>query len=188
MDRMGQKSADKLLASIERSKDTTLSRFLYGLGVREVGEATATTLADHYGSLRAIMASSEEELQQVADIGPVVAARIRAFFDEKHNQDVVSQLIESGLRWRESDPEDNVEDGPLMGKTFVLTGTLKSMTRDEAKEQIQSLGGKVTGTVSKKTDFLVYGDNAGSKLTKAQKLGVTTLDEAELRNSYLINS
>ncbi|MCH6548661.1 MAG: NAD-dependent DNA ligase LigA [Proteobacteria bacterium] len=180
MERMGEKSADNLLKSIETSKQTTLSRFLYGLGIREVGEATANALASHYGKLEAIMGASEEDLQTVPDVGPVVASRMQAFFSESHNLDVIRSLKGSGVRWTESEPALIAEDGPLTGKTFVLTGTLAGMTRDEAKDRIQAAGGKVTGTVSKKTDFVVYGDNPGSKLTKAQKLAVETIDQTGL--------
>lgn len=179
MERMGEKSAANLVAAIEKSKDTTLSRFLYGLGIREVGEATAASLASHFGGLAAIMAASDEELLAVADVGPVVASRIRAFFDEGHNRDVISRLQDSGLHWAESDPTAPTSDGALAGKTFVLTGTLSSMTRDEAKDKIRLLGGKVTGSVSKKTDFVIFGEKAGSKLAKAQQLGVKTLDETQ---------
>ena len=180
MERMGEKSADNLLKSIEKSKATTLSRFLYGLGIREVGEATAIALAGFYGKLEAIMSAKEEELQNVPDVGPVVASRIRAFFSEAHNAEVIQRLRDSGVHWKESKPAATAIDGPLAGKTFVLTGTLTGMTRDEAKDRIQAQGGKVTGSVSKKTDFVVFGDNPGSKLTKAQKLAVDTLDQAGL--------
>jgi DNA ligase (NAD+) len=180
MDRMGAKSAGKLLASIAASKETTLSRFLYGLGIREVGEATASALAAYYGRLEAIMDASAEELQEVPDVGPIVAARIRSFFDEKHNQDIINRLLESGLHWDEFEPDTESDNGPLAGKIFVLTGSLKRMTRDEAKDQIQALGGKITASVSKKTDYVVFGDKAGSKLTKAQNLGIATIDEAAL--------
>jgi len=180
MERMGEKSAENLLASIDKSKNTTLSRFLYALGVREVGEATASSLAAHYGKLEGIMAADEEALQQVDDVGPIVASRIRTFFTEKHNQEVIQRLIDSGVTWIETEPTQAPADGLLSGKTFVLTGTLSSMTRDEAKDKIQAAGGKVTGSVSSKTDFVVYGDNAGSKLTKAQNLNITTLNEVEL--------
>jgi DNA ligase (NAD+) len=180
LDRMGEKSARNLLASIIKSKDTTLSRFLYGLGIREVGEATASSLAAYYGRLEAIMSASEEDLQQVPDVGPIVAARIHSFFDEKHNQKIVARLIASGLHWDEFEPDTDTESGPLSGKIFVLTGTLTNMSRDEAKDQIQALGGKVTGSVSKKTDYVVFGAKAGSKLAIAQKLGVATIDEAGL--------
>jgi len=177
---MGEKSAVKLLESIEKSKETTLSRFLYALGIREVGEATASSLASHYGKLEAIMAADDGALQEVPDVGPVVAARIRAFFDEKHNQEVIRRLVDSGVRWEESEPVPRPTDGALAGKTFVLTGTLTGMTRNEAKDRIQAVGGKVTGSVTRKTDFLVAGDMAGSKLTKAQNLEVTVLNEVEL--------
>jgi len=181
MDRMGEKSAENLLAAIERSKDTTLARFLYGLGIREVGEATARSLAAHYGKLTSIMKADEEGLQTVQDVGPIVASRIRSFFAEKHNQKVVKGLIDSGLTWKETKASPKAADGPLSGKIFVLTGTMSNMTRDEAKDKIQAAGGKVTGSVSKKTNFVVYGDNAGSKLTKAQKLGIETIDEDALQ-------
>lgn len=180
MERMGEKSADNLLKSIEKSKATTLSRFLYGLGIREVGEATAIALAGFYGKLEAIMSAKEEELQNVPDVGPVVASRIRAFFSESHNAEVIQRLRDYGVYWKESKPAATAIDGPLAGKTFVLTGTLTGMTRDEAKDRIQAQGGKVTGSVSKKTDFVVFGDNPGSKLTKAQKLAVDTVDQAGL--------
>ena len=181
MDRMGEKSAENLLAAIERSKDTTLARFLYGLGIREVGEATARSLAAHYGKLTSIMKADEESLQTVQDVGPIVASRIHSFFAEKHNQKVVKGLIDSGLTWKETKASPKAADGPLAGKIFVLTGTMSNMTRDEAKDKIQAAGGKVTGSVSKKTNFVVYGDNAGSKLTKAQKLGIETIDEDALQ-------
>ncbi len=180
LERMGEKSAVNLLESIEASKQTTLSRFLYALGIREVGEATAASLASHYGKLDAVMHANEDALQQVPDVGPVVASRIQAFFAEKHNQDVVRKLRDSGVTWEESDPVTVSGGGKLSGKTFVLTGSLSGMTRNEAKDRIQALGGKVTGTVSKKTDFLVAGDKTGSKLTKAQNLGVEVLTEQAL--------
>ena len=180
MERMGEKSADNLLESIEKSKATTLSRFLYGLGIREVGDATAVALAGFYGTLELIMSATEEDLQEVPDVGPVVASRVHAFFSESHNADVIQRLKDSGVHWKESKPDTMKEDGPLAGKTFVLTGTLTSMTRDEAKERIHARGGKVTGSVSKKTDFVVFGDNPGSKLARAQKLAVDTIDQAGL--------
>jgi DNA ligase (NAD+) len=180
MERMGEKSAENLLESIEKSKQATLSRFLYGLGIREVGEATANALAGHYGKLDSIMSADAEQLQAVPDVGPVVASRIQAFFAEHHNLEVIQRLRDAGVRWEESEPAAIATAGPLSGKTFVLTGTLAGMTRDEAKDRIQAIGGKVTGSISKKTDYLVYGDNSGSKLTKAQKLKVMTIDQAEL--------
>lgn len=181
MERMGEKSAANLVASIEKSKSTTLSRFLFALGIREVGEATAATLAAHFGKLDAIAAASEEELQGAEDVGPVVASRISAFFGERHNLDVVKELRKSGVVWEESDPQPAASDGALAGKTFVLTGTLSAMTRDDAKREIQARGGKVTGSVSSKTDFLVAGEKAGSKLAKAQKLEIDILDESAFK-------
>lgn len=178
LERMGEKSATNLIQSIEKSKSTTLPRFLYGLGIREVGEATASSLAAHFGKLADIMAADEDTLQTVPDVGPVVAARIRSFFAEPHNRQVVERLLESGLTWPETIPTAQVTDGPFSGKTVVLTGSLISMTRDEAKAKIQAAGGKISGSVSKKTDLVVYGDKAGSKLTKAQKLEIETIDEA----------
>ncbi len=181
MERMGDKSAENLLRSIESSKSTTLPRFLYGLGIREVGEATAASLARHYGSLDAITSATEEELQGVEDVGPVVASRIRAFFGEAHNRDVIRSLRQAGVSWSESEPAQIPQEGALVGKTFVLTGTLSSMTRDEAKDKIQSLGAKVTGSVSGKTDYVVAGEKPGSKLGQAQKLGVSVIDEDGLK-------
>jgi len=181
MDRMGDISAKKLIASIESSKSTTLPRFIFGLGIREVGEATAASLAGHYGSLDAIMLATDEDLQGVDDVGPVVASRIRAFFEETHNGEVIRCLQQAGVSWPESEPVQNRKDGKLVGKTFVLTGALPSMTRDEAKEQILALGGKVSGSVSSKTSYVVAGEKAGSKLAKAQELGVRILDEKALK-------
>lgn len=180
-ERMGDKSADNLVRAIDASKSTTLTRFLYALGIREVGEATAAGLASYFGSLPAIQDASAEELTKVADVGPVVARRVRSFFEEKHNLDVIKRLQRLGVHWADSEPMQVAEDGPLLGKTFVITGTLPTMTRDEAKSLIQKEGGKVTGSVSSKTDFLVAGEKAGSKLRKAQQLRVAVLDEAELR-------
>jgi DNA ligase (NAD+) len=182
MERMGEKSAANLIAAIEKSKSTSLPRFLFALGIREVGEATAASLSSYFGKLEGLIKATEEELVAVEDVGPIVASRIRAFMDEPHNLAVIRQLQESGVAWQESEPQKSPDEGPLSGKTFVLTGTLQAMTRDEAKQRIQSQGGKVTGSVSKKTDFVVFGDKAGSKLTKAQNLGVETLDEAALEN------
>jgi DNA ligase (NAD+) len=180
LDRMGEKSAANLVAAIDKSRNTTLPRFLFALGIREVGEATAASLADHFGRLDSIVEADEEQLIGVEDVGPIVASRIHAFMNEPHNLEVVRQLQDAGVTWQEGDPRQLDADGPLTGKTFVLTGTLDGMTRDEAKAAIQARGGKVTGSVSKKTDFLVYGAKAGSKLAKAQKLEVATLDEAAL--------
>lgn len=180
MDRMGEKSARNVLASIDQSRSTTLSRFLYALGIREVGEATAAGLAAHFRNLDGIMQASEEALQEVPDIGPVVAARIHEFFAEKTSQDLVRGLIGAGLQWPETEGGPAGTDGPLAGKTVVLTGSLSGMTRDEAKDRIVAAGGKVSGSVSRNTNLVVYGDKAGSKLTKAQNLGIDTIDEAGL--------
>lgn len=180
LERMGNKSAEKLIMAIEKSKATTLARLLYALGIREVGEATAASVAAHYGRLENVVSASEENLQGIDDVGPVVAARLRSFFDEKHNLDVIKRLQNYGLNWAESNPVQSSVDGPLSGKTFVITGTLPTMTRDEAKDFIQSRGGKVTGSVSSKTDFVLAGDKAGSKLSKAEKLQIRVISEAEL--------
>lgn len=186
LDRMGEKSAENLLAAIEKSKATTLSRFLYGLGIREVGEATARSLASHYGKLKAITVADSEDLEQVPDVGPIVASRIRDFFAEKHNLEVIERLIGAGVTWNESEPSSKeAGSGVLAGKTVVLTGTLSNMTRDEARDRLQELGAKVTGSVSKNTDYVVYGDKAGSKLTKAQNLRIATIDEAGLEKLLL---
>ena len=179
-ERMGEKSAENLVRAIERSKSTTLARFLYALGIREVGETTAAGLASFFGSLPAIVSVSVEDLTKVPDVGPVVAARVRNFFDEQHNLDVIDRLQSLGVHWADTEPMKIAEDGPLTGKTFVITGTLPSMTRDEAKGLIQQQGGKVTGSISNKTDFLLAGAKAGSKLSKAQSLDITVLDEAGL--------
>jgi DNA ligase (NAD+) len=181
MERMGEKSAQNLVEAIEESKSTSLARFLFALGIREVGEATAASLASHFGKLSSILDASESELVSVPDVGPIVASRIRAFFDEPHNREVIARLQASGVSWPESEPKASAEDGPLSGKTFVLTGTLLAMTRDEAKTRIQEHGGKVTGSVSKKTNYVVYGDKPGSKYSKARDLGVATLDEEEFK-------
>ncbi len=180
MERMGEKSAENLVRSIEISRSTTLERFLYALGIREVGEATAAALASYFGNLDAIVAATEDELVEVPDVGPIVASRIRLFFDEAHNREVIKALRDSGAHWEESEPQRSPSEGGLSGKTFVLTGTLTNMTRDEAKQEIQACGGKVTGSVSKRTSFVIYGDKPGSKLAKAQQLGVETIDEAGL--------
>ncbi|MBK9130559.1 MAG: NAD-dependent DNA ligase LigA [Gammaproteobacteria bacterium] len=177
LDRMAEKSAANLHAAIEHSKQTTLARFLYALGIPEVGEATAQQLADEFGDLNAVMAANEERLQQVPDVGPIVAGHIAGFFREPHNLEVIERLRASGVRWPA--PERAPVARPLVGQTFVLTGTLASMTRDEAKERLQRLGAKVAGSVSARTHCVVAGAEAGSKLVKAQELGVPVLDEAQ---------
>lgn len=179
LDRMAEKSAQNLLDALEQSKRTTLNRFLFGLGIRNVGEATAKDLARHFGLLDAIMDASVEQLMQVRDVGPVVAESIHTFFAQPHNREVVEQLRACGVHWEEGAP---AEKSPqiLAGKTVVLTGTLPTMGRDEAKELLEAAGAKVSGSVSKKTSYVVAGAEAGSKLTKAQELGVPVLDEAGL--------
>lgn len=177
LERMGEKSAENLLSALAKSKGTTLARFLYGLGIREVGEATAQGLARHFGDLQAIMQADEETLQTVPDIGPVVARQIAAFFHEQHNRDVITKLQAAGVHWPKA--ARRARAAPLAGKTFVLTGTLAAMTRDEAKERLQTLGAKVAGSVSAKTDYVVAGEEPGSKLDKARALNVAVLDERQ---------
>jgi DNA ligase (NAD+) len=180
LERMAEKSAGNLLAALEKSKQTTLARFIFGLGIRHVGEATAKELARHFGRLDALMQASEEQLLAVADVGPVVARSIHTFFAQPHNREVVEQLRALGVHWTEGEPAVAAVL-PLSGKTLVITGTLPSMGRDEAKDLIEAAGGKVAGSVSKKTDYLLAGSEAGSKLTKAQDLGVPVIDEAQLK-------
>ncbi|MES2241648.1 MAG: NAD-dependent DNA ligase LigA [Pseudomonadota bacterium] len=179
LERMADKSANNLLEALEKSKQTTLPRFLFGLGIRHVGEATAKELARHFGSLDAVMDATEEQLLEVSDVGPIVAQSIRTFFDQPHNREVVEQLRACGVSWPEGQPAVRAPQ-PLSGKTFVITGTLPSLSRDEAKDRVEAAGGKVAGSVSKKTDYVVAGTEAGSKLTKAQELGVAIIDEAAL--------
>jgi DNA ligase (NAD+) len=177
--RMAEKSAANLLAAIEASKATTLARFIFALGIRNVGETTAKDLARHFGSLDKLIGASEADLLAVRDVGPIVAQSIAQFFAEPHNLSVVNKLRAAGVRWPESAGAQQ-SAGVLAGKTLVLTGTLPTLTRDAAKEKIEAAGGKVAGSVSKKTDYVVAGAEAGSKLAKAQELGVTILDEAGL--------
>jgi DNA ligase (NAD+) len=180
LERMAAKSAANLVEALERSKTTTLARFLYALGIREVGVATANVLATHFGTLEALMAADEGQLQQAPDVGPVVAAAIHAFFQEPHNQQVIARLQAAGVCWPDS-IGNQLDRQQLDGLTFVLTGTLESLSRDEAADQLRALGAKVSSTVSKKTHYLVVGRDAGSKLDKARKMGVAVLNEAELR-------
>ncbi len=177
LERMAEKSANNVLASIEKSKQTTLPRFLFGLGIRHVGEATAKELARHFGKMDAIMDATLEQLLQVADVGPIVAQSIRTFFDQAHNREVVEQLRACGVTWTEGEPTAGASL-PLAGQTFVLTGTLPTLSRDQAKDMLEALGAKVAGSVSKKTHCVVAGAEAGSKLDKAQELGILVLDEA----------
>ncbi|MFO7305314.1 MAG: NAD-dependent DNA ligase LigA [Gammaproteobacteria bacterium] len=178
LERMGEKSAAKLVAALERSKNTTLPRFLYALGIRDVGEATAAALAEHFGTLEALEEATIEQIQETPDVGPVVAAHVRHFFDQVHNREVIRALRAHGVRWPDMQRRSAAQEGPLSGKTFVLTGTLDSMSRDEASKRIVALGGKVSSSVSKKTSYVIVGADPGSKLKKAQELGVEILDEA----------
>ena len=180
LERMAEKSANNLLAAIEKSKHTTLARFIYALGMRNVGEATAKELARHFGSLDRLMNATLEELQQIADVGPVVAQSIADFFAEGHNREVIEQLRVAGVHWTESEGMAIAPPGAVSGKTFVLTGILPNLSREQAKEKIEALGGKVSGSVSKKTDYVVAGADPGSKHDKAVELGISILDEAGL--------
>lgn len=179
LERMAEKSANNVLVSIEKSKQTTLPRFLFGLGIRHVGEATAKELARHFGKMDAIMDATVDQLLQVADVGPIVAQSLRTFFDQPHNREVVEQLRACGVTWTEGEPTAGASL-PLAGQTFVLTGTLPTLSRDQAKDMLEALGAKVAGSVSKKTHCVVAGAEAGSKLDKAQELGIKVLDEAGL--------
>lgn len=176
MERMGEKSAQNVVAALEQSKETTLPRFLFSLGIRQVGETTARTLASHFGTLDAIMQADEPALVAVPDVGPVVAESIAHFFHEPHNKQVIKKLRDMGVHWPDVDVVPQTLQ-TLAGKTFVVTGTLESMSREEAKEKLQHLGARVSGSVSKKTDYVVVGENPGSKASKAEELGVTMLDE-----------
>ncbi|WP_339883669.1 NAD-dependent DNA ligase LigA [Vreelandella maris] len=174
--RMGEKSANNLVNSLEKAKSTTLARFIYALGIREVGEATAANLANHFGTLETVQTAELAALEAVNDVGPIVAAHVHTFFRQPHNQETIAALIDAGVTWQEA----AVTQGPtpLEGQTWVLTGSLESMTRDEGKARLQALGAKVAGSVSKKTTCLVAGEAAGSKLTKAEQMGVEVIDEA----------
>jgi len=179
LERMGEKSAHNLVEALDRSRHTTLARFLYAMGIREVGEATAQSLARQFGRLDAIRSAKEELLQETPDVGPVVARHLFTFLRQPHNREVISKLHAAGVSWPESEPVPTAQDLPFAGKTFVLTGTL-TRPRTEVKERLQGLGAKVVGSVSKKTDYVVAGEEAGSKLEKAQALGVDILDEQRL--------
>jgi DNA ligase (NAD+) len=179
LDRMAEKSAHNIILALQNSKQTTLPRFLYGLGIRHVGEATAKALVKHFGKLDAIIDAPLELLTQVADVGPIVALSLRTFFDQAHNREVVEQLRACGVTWTEGEPSAAALLA-LSGKTFVITGTLPTMGRDELKEKLEAAGAKVAGSVSKKTHFLVAGSDAGSKLDKARELDVPILDEASV--------
>jgi DNA ligase (NAD+) len=183
LERMGEKSAQNLVDGLAKSKQATLARFLFALGIRQVGETTAKDLARHFGALDRVMDATVEQLQAVPDVGPVVARSIHTFFAQAHNREVVAQLRAAGITWTEHEPSAAADAAslPLAGKILVLTGTLPTLGRDEAKALIEAAGGKVTGSVSKKTHFVVAGEEAGSKLDKARELGISVLDEAGLQ-------
>ncbi len=182
LERMAEKSAGNVVAAIERSKTSTLARFIFALGIRHVGEATARDLARHFGTLDALMDADPQALLEVPDVGPVLAQSIAGFFAEPHNREVIEALRAAGVHWDEHAPQRGAPaPGPLAGKTLVLTGTLPTLSRDEAKAMIEAAGGKAAGSVSKKTDYVVAGDDAGGKLDRARELGIAVLDEAGLR-------
>ena len=179
LERMAEKSAGNLIEAIASSRETSLPRFLYALGIPQVGESTATALAQYFGTLQGVQSASQEELQSVEDIGPIVADNIHTFFRQDHNREVIDKLINAHLHW--PDMEARRGDLPLEGKVFVLTGTLSDMSRNDAKAALQALGAKVTGSVSKKTDYVVAGENPGSKADKAEQLGISLLDETDFK-------
>lgn len=179
LERMGEKSASNLVDAIAGSREPELWRFIYALGIREVGEATAKGLAAHFGDLQPLMDADEDALQTVPDVGPVVAGHVRLFFEQPHNQEIIEALKDAGVRWKKDERAGEAGALPLAGKTLVLTGTLSQMTRDEAKEKLEALGAKVSGSVSSKTSYVVAGEAAGSKLTKAESLGVPVMNEDE---------
>ncbi len=180
LERMGEKSAKNLINAIQASKSTTLDRFIYALGIREVGEATAKNLADHFRTLSAIQAATHEELEAVGDVGPIVASHIVTFFKQPHNLEILKELLDAEIHWPAIE-EQSIQTMPLQGNTYVLTGSLKSMTRGEAKEKLQALGAKVTGSVSKNTTAVIAGEKAGSKLAKAKKLDISVFNEDKLQ-------
>jgi DNA ligase (NAD+) len=180
LERMAEKSAANVVAAIDKSRRTTLARFIYALGIRHVGETTAKDLARHFGSLDALLDADEAALLEVHDVGPVLAQSIRQFFAERHNREIIAQLRAAGVEWPEGAPQ-RAPAGKLQGLTFVLTGTLPTMSREDAKELIESHGGKVAGSVSKKTNYVVAGDDPGSKIERASELGVPVIDERQLK-------
>jgi DNA ligase (NAD+) len=180
LERMGRKSAENLIAALDRARDTTLPRFLIALGIRDVGGGVAELLAAHFGDLESIMQATSEELEAVQGIGPTIAESVCRFFADQDNRGEVSRLRELGVRFQRVKQVRASQEGPLEGKTFVLTGTLPGLTREEAKTRIEAAGGKVTSSVSKKTSYLVAGEEPGSKLRKAQELGIEILDAAGL--------
>jgi DNA ligase (NAD+) len=180
LDRMAQKSAQNVVDAINKSKQTTLARFIYGLGIRNVGEATAKDLSAHFGGLQALLDAPIESLLEVNDVGPIVAESILQFFSELHNREVIISMQQLGVKWNEHEGK-KISTGVLKGKVLVLTGTLPNLSRDEAKALIEAAGGKVSGSVSKKTDYVVAGTEAGIKLESAQSLGIAVIDEAGLQ-------
>ena len=179
LERMAEKSAKNLLASLDKSKSTTLPRFIFSLGIHSIGETTAQTLANHFASLESVISASNEQLLEVPDIGPIVAENLQTFFKQSHNVEVVEQLLAVGIHWPKIEKKSE-DELPLLGQTYVVTGTLESMGRNDAKAALQNLGAKVAGSVSKKTDVVVVGENAGSKADKANELGISIIDEAAL--------
>ncbi|MDG6778026.1 NAD-dependent DNA ligase LigA [Thiomicrorhabdus sp. zzn3] len=179
LERMAEKSAQNVIDALDKAKQTTLPRFIYALGIPEVGEVTAKHLAQHFQSLDALMAADETQLLEVSDVGEIVAEQIQTFFNQPHNREVIQGLLDAGVHWPQPEDKDPVSDSPFNGKVVVLTGTLQQMGRSEAKQKLEALGAKVTGSVSAKTDFVIAGEKAGSKLTKAESLGVAVLDEAQ---------
>lgn len=180
LERMGEKSAENLRAAIDKSRETTLARFVYALGIRQVGESTARDLARHFGSLDAIRQADAATLENVPDVGPIVSRSILDFFAEAYNLEVLARLVSAGVHWEETQGRVDQPAGVLTGKVLVLTGTLPTLKRDEAKTLIEEAGGKVSGSVSKKTDYVLAGADSGSKLEKAQSLGVSIIDEVQL--------
>ena len=180
LERMGQKSASNLIASLETSRQTTLPRFLFALGIPQVGEATAQTLAQHFGTLETLTAAPVELLETVTDVGPVVAREIRRFFDQSHNQRVIEALRQHGVNWPEETPR-GVPEGVFAGKTVVITGTLPTLSRDQARGWLIEQGAKVSGSVSSRTDFLIAGADPGSKYDKAVSLGIQVIEEYEMK-------
>jgi len=185
LERMGEKSANNLINAIQTSKSTTLDRFIYALGIREVGEATAKNLANYFRTLPEIQAATLEELEAVDDVGPIVASHIVTFFKQPHNLEVLKALLDAEITWPAIEKQ-SVDNMPLQGKIYVLTGSLKSMTRGEAKEKLQALGAKVTGSVSKNTTAIIAGEKAGSKLTKAKKLDIPVFNEDKLQELIIL--
>jgi DNA ligase (NAD+) len=181
LERMAERSAANVVAAIAKSRETTLPRFIFGLGIRHVGETTAKDLARHFGGLGALMAADMAQLLEVRDVGPVVAESIARFFAQPHNHEVIEALRAAGVRWRETDPDQGPR-GKLAGLTLVLTGTLPTLTREDAKALIEGAGGKVAGSVSKKTAFVVAGAEAGGKLAQAREIGIPVLDEDDLKH------